>query len=190
MSDYRIDVVQKSFDLIDSNHRRIIDIETVKGKYNPSKHPDVISRRKTEDEILFEFIETFDEFCEYLAENSPRQKIGIDDFIEYYRNLSMTIEYDDEFVDIINGVWKPEIIRETKHYDEDKKSVNGQKQSHKAVKRGIAHISSIDNTLHLGAKVHDKLNPVKRQPIKSAPIKDVLEEIKEKLPFLKNQDRH
>jgi hypothetical protein len=39
----------------------VIDINDIKGVYNASRHPDVKSGKKTEDEVLGEFIETFEQ---------------------------------------------------------------------------------------------------------------------------------
>jgi hypothetical protein len=44
---------------MDKDGSGIIDILDIKGTYNASKHPEFISGKKTEDEILFEFLDTF-----------------------------------------------------------------------------------------------------------------------------------
>jgi hypothetical protein len=38
-----------------------LDINDIKGTYNASKHPDVIQGKKTEAEVLGEFLETFED---------------------------------------------------------------------------------------------------------------------------------
>jgi hypothetical protein len=38
----------------------VLDINDIKGKYNASKHPEVKSGKKTEDDVLKEFLETFE----------------------------------------------------------------------------------------------------------------------------------
>lgn len=45
---------------IDVNEDGVLDINDIKGKYDGSKHPDVKSGKKTEDEVLKEFLETFE----------------------------------------------------------------------------------------------------------------------------------
>lgn len=37
-----------------------MDINDIKDSYNASKHPDVIAGKKTEEQILIEFLETFE----------------------------------------------------------------------------------------------------------------------------------
>lgn len=50
----------KAFKIMDKDRSGIIDISDIKGVYNAKKHPDVISGKKTEDEVLVEFLDTFD----------------------------------------------------------------------------------------------------------------------------------
>ena len=38
----------------------VVEINDLKGVYNAKQHPDVKSGRKTEDEILAEFLDTFE----------------------------------------------------------------------------------------------------------------------------------
>jgi hypothetical protein len=45
---------------MDKDNSGVLDISDIKGVYNAKKHPDVIAGKKTEDEILFEFLDTFE----------------------------------------------------------------------------------------------------------------------------------
>ena len=36
-----------------------VDINDLKGVYNAKRHPDVVQGKKTEEEILYEFLQTF-----------------------------------------------------------------------------------------------------------------------------------
>merc|ERR1712048_960846 len=49
----------KAFKILDKDNSGKIDMDDIKHTYNAKKHPDVIAGKKTEDEILFEFLETF-----------------------------------------------------------------------------------------------------------------------------------
>lgn len=53
-------IVLKVFKRLDKDGSGSIDIEDIKDIYDASKHPDVLSRKKTEDEILTEFLDTFE----------------------------------------------------------------------------------------------------------------------------------
>ena len=60
MNQFRTQLVQKAFQKIDFNGDGVLNIDDIKGKYDASKHPEVKSGKKTEDEILKEFLETFE----------------------------------------------------------------------------------------------------------------------------------
>lgn len=50
----------RAFKIMDKDNSGVLDITDIKGVYNAKKHPDVIAGKKTEDEILFEFLDTFE----------------------------------------------------------------------------------------------------------------------------------
>ena len=52
--------MKASFAKLDRDGSGVIDINDIKGVYNARNHPDVKSGKKTEDEILGEFLETFE----------------------------------------------------------------------------------------------------------------------------------
>lgn len=78
----------------------IIDIEDVRGVYNASRHPDVLTGRKTEDTILAEFLTNF--------EGPGGTKDGIitvEEFESYYSNISASIDDDDYFELMLRNAW-------------------------------------------------------------------------------------
>jgi Ca2+-binding EF-hand superfamily protein len=60
LNDFRKALVEKAFRKIDKDQSGFLDIEDIKDVYIASKHPDVIQGRKTENQILNEFLETFE----------------------------------------------------------------------------------------------------------------------------------
>lgn len=60
MNDRRKATCMKAFAKIDVDKSGEITIEDVKHLYNAKKNPKVISGEKTEDEVLFEFLDTFE----------------------------------------------------------------------------------------------------------------------------------
>ena len=60
MNSFRKNIVMAAFKKIDTDGSGILDINDIKGIYNARSHPEVKSGKKTEDEILGEFIETFE----------------------------------------------------------------------------------------------------------------------------------
>ena len=66
MNEYRQKIVKQAFDILDINKNGEISFEEIKNKYNAKNHPEVISGKKTEDEKLKEFLDTFQDTYNYL----------------------------------------------------------------------------------------------------------------------------
>src|SRR6185312_7034073 len=62
MNDYRRTICKRVFVKLDKNQNGIIESSDVKGLYNAARHPDVISGKKTEDEVLGEWLDNFDQY--------------------------------------------------------------------------------------------------------------------------------
>jgi Ca2+-binding EF-hand superfamily protein len=60
MNAFRKMLVQKAFTIMDKDKSGVIDINDIKGVYNAKFHPDVKAGKRTEEEILGEFLETFE----------------------------------------------------------------------------------------------------------------------------------
>ena len=78
----------KVYKAIDVNEDGVLDIEDLKGKYDASKHPEVKSGKKSEQEVLKEFLETFEMHHNVMNGAQADGKITLDEFIEYYTNIS------------------------------------------------------------------------------------------------------
>lgn len=60
MNAFRMAFAMKAFAIMDADGSGVIEIDDIRQKYNGKMHPDVKAGKKTEDEILFEFIDTFE----------------------------------------------------------------------------------------------------------------------------------
>ena len=49
------------FKSLDMNGDGVLTVDDIKGKYNAANHPDVKAGKRTENEILIEFLETFEQ---------------------------------------------------------------------------------------------------------------------------------
>ena len=54
----------QAFKIIDQDNSGVLDISDIKQKYNGKMHPKVISGEMTEDEVLYKFLDTFDQHHE------------------------------------------------------------------------------------------------------------------------------
>ena len=105
MNQPRKNLVKRAFDKIDKNRNGIVELDDLKGVYNAKNHPDVKLGKKTEEEVLSEFLDTFEMHYSLLHPGSRDKRISFDEFIEYYNNVSMSIEDDRYFELMITNAW-------------------------------------------------------------------------------------
>lgn len=60
MNGFRRGLSEKAFRIMDRDKSGTLNIDDIKGVYNGKKHPDVIAGKKTEEEVLGEFLDTFE----------------------------------------------------------------------------------------------------------------------------------
>ena len=81
MSEYRMRLVLKAFQKLDKNGNGNIEIEDIVSVYNPQKHPAVIEGRKTPQQVLGEFLETFETHHNLLYNEAADQTITQQEFV-------------------------------------------------------------------------------------------------------------
>ena len=67
MNDRRQALVYMAFQCFDRDGNGKVNIEDLKGSYNASMHPDVRSGKKTEEDVLYEFLDTFEQHYSLLV---------------------------------------------------------------------------------------------------------------------------
>ena len=102
----KISIISK-FGEMDKNKTGYLPILFLKKVYNAKFHPDCFLRKKPENEVIDEFMFTFEVFC-YLKGLAADQEISYKDFVEYYTPISASIESDNYFDDILLGAWNIE----------------------------------------------------------------------------------
>ena len=106
MNQFRKNFVKRAFDKLDKNKNGTIEIDDIKDVYNAKNHPDVKLGKKTEEEVLSEFLDTFE--LHYSLQHGGGSKdrvISFDEFIEYYTNISMSVEDDRYFELMMTNAW-------------------------------------------------------------------------------------
>ncbi len=76
-----------------------VTLEDIRTIYNASRHPEVISGKKTADQVLTEFMSLWD----------TQEKDGIvsfEEFCDYYGDVSASIDSDDYFAEMMISAWK------------------------------------------------------------------------------------
>jgi len=64
-----------------------------------------MSGKKTEDQILTEFLETFETHHNIINDGRPDGQITPEEFEEYYTNISASIDNEEYFALMINNAW-------------------------------------------------------------------------------------
>lgn len=105
MNQPRRNLVKKAFTKLDRNKNGFVEVDDIKGVYNCKNHPDVKMGKKTEEEVLSEFLDTFELHYSLSHPNSRDKKISLDEFNEYYNNISMSIEDDRYFELMMTNAW-------------------------------------------------------------------------------------
>ena len=105
MNEFRQSLVQKVFDKLDNKKTGEISFKELNNNYNVRNHPDVLSGKINEEEALKEFMDTFQETYNYLCGTETNNIITIEEFMEYYENVSMTIDEDEYFEYLLNNTW-------------------------------------------------------------------------------------
>ena len=99
MEGKRLAIVNLVFTELDSECCNMLDFEDIALRYNPACHPEVIARRMTPKQAQLAFLETF------IGGSEIEGKITRSEFINYYTNVSATIENDDYFEILVRNVW-------------------------------------------------------------------------------------
>ena len=60
LNDFRRDVVERVFIILDKHNDGVLDIADLKSSFNPKRHPDVMEGKKSVDAALMEFVDTFE----------------------------------------------------------------------------------------------------------------------------------
>lgn len=86
-------MVIEAYKKLDKDGSGELSIKDLKGTYNARNHPDVKSGKKTEDDILYEFLDTF-ELHSSLRGGRRDHVVTLEEFFEYYNNISANIDDD------------------------------------------------------------------------------------------------
>jgi len=100
LSQERLDVIDSAFAKMDKSGDGSVTLEDLKGVYSGKEHPDVVSGKKSEDEVLLEFLQSFD------TPNKGDGMVTKQEFIDYYAGVSASIDLDEYFVTMMQKAWK------------------------------------------------------------------------------------
>ncbi len=106
MNDHRRGFVWKAFQILDKDGSGQVTKSDITGVYDATNHPDVREGKKTEEEVLTDFLDTFEIHSSLTHPGQHDHKITFDEFCEYYNNVSCNIDNDEYFELMITNAWK------------------------------------------------------------------------------------
>ncbi len=90
MKPNRMKLVKMAFKVLDKDGSGEVDYNDICDTYNAKKHPAVLEGRKTERQVLEEFLATFEMALSGKADGI----VTLEEFIEYYTSVSASIDND------------------------------------------------------------------------------------------------
>eukprot|EP00666_Eupelagonemidae_sp_cell4sb_P015386 gene15386-22135_t len=93
----RIAIVKQAYTRLDKDDNRMVTMDDIKAAYKTDGHPDIASGEKTQEDVLREFISGWDK--------NGDDKITEEEFIDYYKDISVGIDNDQYFELMIRNAW-------------------------------------------------------------------------------------
>ena len=100
-------LVRKVFDSFDKDNEGNIMTSDIKSKFNYKNHPEVLKGKKAPNEVysdFLDFLETFREYNDNLK-GGYSFTMSFEEFLEFYNEISMSIEDDDYFENLLINCW-------------------------------------------------------------------------------------
>ena len=107
LNDMRYNLISNAFNKMDKYKKGVLNMNVIKAEFNPRGHPDFVCGKKSEEEILSEFLDNFDYHFNLLNQgrNPDDEEVTKQEFIDFYRYISNGIEDDNYFNKMMSGVW-------------------------------------------------------------------------------------
>lgn len=96
----RVMLVRQAFQLLDSTGDGVVTVEDVAHVFDTSKHPDVISGKRSRDEVLQDMLAAFEG-----GRGRADGYVHWHEFLQYYKDLSSAILNDNQFELMMRNAW-------------------------------------------------------------------------------------
>jgi len=101
INDVRKKLIMQAYNVLDKNGDGGITIDDVKAAYNAKEDEEVKAGKITEEEALRKFLDHFDGGADHVKDGKVSKK----EFLDYYKNVSASIDRDDYFELMIRNAW-------------------------------------------------------------------------------------
>ncbi len=105
LNERRKNIILSAFGKLDLDKSGIVELNEVKSLFNTRNNPLVLNGEKNEEEIYSEFIETF-QTHHNITSGIKNKRVTLEEFLNYYKYISLFIPDDDLFEAIIISSWK------------------------------------------------------------------------------------
>lgn len=105
LSDERHEVIARAYCAIDKQEKGFLTMREVRKYFKPSRHPDVTQSIRTAEQVHVEFLETFELHHNVYPNERTDGGITQEEFTDYYRTISFTIDSNEYFSLILESVW-------------------------------------------------------------------------------------
>jgi Ca2+-binding EF-hand superfamily protein len=104
---HRQTIIEKVFEYFNKDKNGKVSINEIKVLFNPRGHPDVINGKRSEGEILGEFLDNIESFKEYLENlyGNYENSFSLSDFVSFYNEVGIGIEDDKKFEFMMYNCW-------------------------------------------------------------------------------------
>jgi len=101
MNERRRNMVMKAFASLDRDQSGVITVSDIQNIYDVSQNPDFLESRLSKEQILENFLNQFDG-----ARGNNDGQITMDEFMDYYTDVSCSISSDEYFVQMMESAWQ------------------------------------------------------------------------------------
>ena len=111
LNEFRKDVLKQVFEKLDKDETGFITVKQLREGYNPKGHPLVRQGKRSEDEVLGDFIDILEYHFTLLNEKNEENidvneiKVDFNDFCDFYKTISVSIEEDKYFEIMVLSEW-------------------------------------------------------------------------------------
>jgi len=98
MNERRLGLVRLAYNKLDRDGSGLVELNDIAGAYDVTQHPKFKSGEMSKNDILSEFMAQWDT-------DRRDNKVTLDEFIDYYKDVSASIDEDDYFELMIRNAW-------------------------------------------------------------------------------------
>ena len=138
-------IIKKVFDSFKKDNEGKIMTSDIKSKFNYTKHPEVLNGKNTPNEIysdFLDFLETFREYNDNLK-GGYSFTMSLEEFLEFYNEISMSIEDDDYFENMLINCW--DITEENNEVIDNESQIHESKENNIINNYNIINNDNISN---------------------------------------------